>query len=140
MPVMPYFCFGRFSPPKFCHCNGLPTMQIGLLQQFGGGTLAGACGGSLVYGLLKDIAKGLDFSPVIQHFELFKQFLLQGGGAHLSFGFQRLYAGFTGGDGLLQRSKPLFPCMFHPFVFGFLKLAFAYQDSFFFGSESETGR
>ena len=76
-------------------------MQIGLLQQFGGGAFTGSCGWGFVYGLLKDVAKRLDFSPVIQHFELSEQFLLQSGGAHLPFGFQCLYAGLVGGNGLL---------------------------------------
>ena len=76
-------------------------MQIGLLQQLGCGALTGSRRRGFVYGLPEDVAKRLDFSPVIQHLELFEQFLLQGGRTLLTFAFQYLYAGLIIGNRLL---------------------------------------
>ena len=130
------FVLGRSAPPKLRHSNGLPVVQIGLLQQFGSGALSGACGRYLVYGPAEYLIQCFHLFAIVQHLELLEQLYLQCRRAFFPFCSQLLYLLFIRIDCCLQGICLFFPRPFQPFVFSFLKLAFAYQGGLFFGYES----
>ena len=70
--MMAYLCLGGITPPELGHGNRFPSVQISLLQQFGGRTFTRTGRRCLVHGLPEYLTEILDFSPVIQHPELFE--------------------------------------------------------------------
>lgn len=99
-------------------------MTVGILQQFGGGTLSGTRWryGSPVFP--ENLPQVFLLPPCVQHAELGEKPILQQDGAAFPFGFQRLYffvRPFQGGFNLFELG---FPLLFQPFVFSFQEPAF----------------
>ena len=118
------FPFPAKPPPEFGHGQRTVAVTVGILQQFGGGTLSGT---RWRYGppvFPENLPQVFLLPPCVQHAELGEKPILQQDGAVFPFGFQRLYLFIGPFQGSFNLFEFGFPLLFQPFVFSFQELAF----------------
>ena len=133
MPVSAWFAFGGVSPPELGHAQGLPSVQIGLLQQFWSGAYPGSGGGRPMDGGGKYLAQVSVFSVGVQQVKVLEDAALQGCGPFFPLCFQLFYQAFLRRHLLAKQGDVVLQGLLLAAVFGFLELAFACQSAFGFG-------
>ena len=125
----------RAAPPELGHAEGLPLVEVGLLEQLGRGTLAGAGGRGALAGGGEDGAEVFGLAAGVEHLEVPEEAHLQGGGAAVAFGLQLADGGEQAVEGGLRFGFAGLPGAFGALVFGLLVLALARQGGFLVGRQ-----
>ena len=133
--VLAYLVRRRAAPPELGHAEGLPLVEVGLLEQLGCGTFAGTGGRGALAGGGEDGAEVLGLAAGVEHLEVPEEAHLQSGGAAVAFGLQLADGGLQAVAGGLRFGFAGLPGAFGTLVFGLLVLAFARQGGFLVGRQ-----
>ena len=133
--VLAYLVRRRAAPPELGHAEGLPLVEIGLLEQLGRGTLACTGGRGTLAGGGEDGAEVFGLAAGVEHLEVPEEAHLQGGGAAVAFGLQFADGGEQAVEGGLRFGFAGLPGAFGALVFGLLVLALARQGGFLVGRQ-----
>ena len=87
MSVSANFAFRRVAPPKFGHGQWLQSVEIGVLQEFGGRTFARTGRWVAVGSLFEDLFDVLVFAQGVAQAKLTENPLLDGDGTLFAFFF-----------------------------------------------------
>ena len=123
--LFPDFRNGRCSPPEFCHGERFQLVDEGVLQQARGGAFTRPGWRFFPSGFMEKGVQVFAFATGIPDMELFKEFLLQGGGTGLPLFFQAFNLGFPLAYGVCVLGDGLGMASLEAFELGFLVLAFA---------------
>ena len=133
-----YLATRRLTPPELGHAKGMPTLPVGILQQFGRTAVACTCRRHLPWRIGKDGEQAARLSQGIEHHIMFEKPPLQAVRLLLAQPFHPLNLLIHGTKGRRSLFLPFLHTRLQSSPFGFHILAFGHQLCLFVGHEGRT--